>query len=107
MPDQKMKLLIASPSQGHYGGIEAFVIALASAVLTWPEVELQVCFKIVEKHEVAPDLKAATAVLNCPVHFLPSGSPKLLKLIRWASVVHCQNVSPDVVFPSWLMRKGL
>jgi glycosyltransferase involved in cell wall biosynthesis len=101
-----MRLLIASPSQGHYGGIEAFVIALAAAVETWPEFELQVCFKLVRNLELQNDLQsAAQTALKCPVHYLPSGDFKLLKLTRWADLVHGQNASPDIVFPALLFRK--
>jgi glycosyltransferase involved in cell wall biosynthesis len=102
-----LKLLIISPSHGLYGGIEAFVIALASVVETWPEFELQVCFKLVGKRPLKNDLRSAAAILNCPVHYLPSGDFKLIKLIRWADLVHGQNASPDFVFLAWLLRKKL
>lgn len=102
-----MRLLIISPSQGHYGGIEAFVLALASAVERWPEFELQVCFKLVQKLELQNDLKAAASSLKCPVRFLPSGDFKLLQLTRWADIVHGQNTSPDIVFPARLFNKKL
>jgi len=102
-----MKILIASPSQGLYGGIEAFVLALASAVEGWPEFELQVCFKLVKGFTVKEDLRTATASLRCPVHFVPRGDNRLLKLIRWADLVHGQNTSPDIIFPARLHRKKL
>lgn len=102
-----MKLLIISPSQGVYGGIEAFVIALASAVSAWPEIELQVCFKIVGQFEVKSDLQSAASVLSCPVNYLKSGDKRLLKLIRWADIVHGQNTSPDIIFPSRFFGKKL
>ena len=102
-----MRVLIASPSQSHYGGIEAFVIALASSVQAWPEFELQVCFKLVRKMSLRDDLRAAAARLACPVHYMPSGDFRLLKLIRWADIVHGQNASPDVVFPARLFGKKL
>ena len=102
-----MKLLIISPSQGHYGGIEAFVIALASAVGAWPEIELQVCFKLVQKFELKDDLKSAAAGLACRVHYLRSGDAGLVKLIRWADIVHGQNTSPDFIFPARFFRKKL
>lgn len=102
-----MKLLIVSPSQGHYGGIEAFVIALASAVEKWPEFDLQVCFKLVQDFKLKDDLKAAVTSLKCPVHFVPSGDLKLLKLSRWADVVHGQNTSPDIIFPARFFGKRL
>jgi glycosyltransferase involved in cell wall biosynthesis len=102
-----MKLLIVSPTQGHYGGMEAFVIALASAVGIWPEFELQVGFKLVQNRELKNDLKTAVAPLNCPVHFLSSGDFKLIKLIHWADIVHGQNTSPDIIFPARLLGKRL
>jgi glycosyltransferase involved in cell wall biosynthesis len=102
-----LKLLIISPSQGHYGGIEAFVIALASAVGAWPEIELQVCFKLVQHFPLKDDLQAAAAGLKCPVLYLPSGDSKLLKFIRWADIVHGQNTSPDIIFPARFFGKKL
>ncbi len=104
---KSIKLLIVSPSQGHYGGIEAFVIALAETVSAWPEFELQVCFKLVSNHELKSDLKETAASLRCPVHYLRRGSVKMLKLIRWADVVHGQNAWPDVVFPTKFLAKRL
>jgi glycosyltransferase involved in cell wall biosynthesis len=102
-----MKILIISPSQGHYGGIEAFVMALAAAVETWPELELQVCFKLVQNFPLKDDLRVAGSSLHCPVHYLPSGDSKLLKLIRWADLVHGQNTSPDIIFPARFFGKKL
>lgn len=103
-----MNLLIVSPSQGHYGGIDAFVIALASAVEKWPEFNVQLCFKLVQNWELKDDLRnAVDASLTCPVHYLRRGDAKLLKLIKWADIVHGQNTSPDVIFPAWFLRKKL
>jgi len=102
-----MKILIVSPSQGHYGGIEAFVIALASAIEGWSEFELQVCFKLVQKFPLQDDLRTAAGSLRGPVHFVPSGDRKLLQLIRWSDLVHGQNTSPDVIFPARFFGKQL
>ena len=102
-----MRLLIVSPSQGHFGGIEAFVIALASAVETWPEFELKVCFKLVQNMELRDDLRKAALLLRRSAHFMPSGDCNLIKLICWADIVHCQNACPDIVFPAWLFDKKL
>jgi glycosyltransferase involved in cell wall biosynthesis len=87
--------------------MEGFVIGLASAIKDWPEIELQVCFKLVGRNELANDLKEMASSLDCPVHFVHSGDSKLLKLIYWANLVHGQNTSPDIIFPSWLLRKKL
>jgi glycosyltransferase involved in cell wall biosynthesis len=45
--------------------------------------------------------------LRCPVHFLPSGDARLLKLIRWADLVHGQNTSPDIIFPARFFGRKL
>src|ERR1700712_2691811 len=87
--------------------MEAFVIALAAAIKAWPEFELQVCFKLVQNRELKIDLKSAAAIVGCPVHYVRSGDFKLLKLIRWADLVHGQNTSPDIIFPARLLGKKL
>jgi hypothetical protein len=103
-----MKLLIVSTTQGHYGGIDAFVIALASAIQTWPEFEVQLCFKLMQGWDLKPDLKKAVdASLTCPVHYVRRGESKMLKLVRWSDIVHAQNTPPDVIFPAWLLRKKI
>jgi glycosyltransferase involved in cell wall biosynthesis len=102
-----VKLLIASPCFGHYGGIEAFVIALAGAAGLWPEIELQVCFKLVQNAQLKDELKRATGALSSPVHYVRSGNLALTKLIHWADVVHGQNTSPDITFPAVAFRRKL
>lgn len=102
-----MKLLIVTPTLGHYGGMEGFVIWMASAIRKWAEFEVQVCFKLVGKKEFAADLKKMASSLDCPVHFVRRGSLKLMKLILWADIVHGHNASPDVIFPARLFGKRL
>lgn len=82
-------------------------MGVATAAAAWPEIEVQLCFKLVQKFVWREDLKTASGSLKCPVHFLSSGDFGLLKLIRWADVVHGQNTSPDIVFPSLVMGKKL
>jgi len=100
-----MKLLIVTPSQGHYGGMEGFVMGLASAAVAWPEFEVQVCYKLVGGRELQKDLKEMASGLGCPVHYVHSGDFRLLKLIRWADIVHGQNASPDIIFPALLLGR--
>jgi glycosyltransferase involved in cell wall biosynthesis len=85
--------------------MEGFVIGLASMVRAWPEFEVQVCFKLVGGRELKNDLKDMAATLDCPVHYIPSGSLKLMKLMRWADIVHGQNASPDIIFPALFLGK--
>ena len=100
-----MRLLIVTPTQGHYGGMEGFVIWLASVIKDWPEIELQVCFKWAGKKEWGSDLKKMASSLDCPVHFLRRGDFKLMKLVHWADIVHGHNASPDVIFPARILGK--
>lgn len=99
------KLLLVSPCQGAYGGIEAFVLAVASAARKDPEIEVQVCFKKTKYFVQQPSLK--TMLQGEPVEFCERADKDLARLIRWADIVHLQNASPDVVALAKLFRKRL
>ncbi len=100
-----MKILIVSPCQGGYGGIEAFVLAVAAAVRRDPEFEVRICFKRTQGAKVQPDLKRM--LKGEDVLFCDRADLDLVNAIRWADVVHLQNASPDVVFLAKLFRKPL
>jgi glycosyltransferase involved in cell wall biosynthesis len=103
-----MKILIVSSTFGQYGGIEAFVVALASQIEKWKEFDLRVCFKVMPGWELEDGWnESVQAKLNCPIDYVRRGELKLLRLIRWADVIHAQNTPPDVIFPAWLMRKKI
>ena len=59
-----MNILVVTPSQGHYGGMEGFVIDLASKIKAWPEFEVQLCFKLVGGRELKSDLKEMASAAN-------------------------------------------
>jgi len=100
-----IKLLLVSPCQGAYGGIEAFVLAIAAAVRQEPDFEVRVCFKKTKYFTRQPTLK--TMLQNEPVEFCDRADRDLVAAIRWADVVHLQNASPDVVALAKLFRKRL
>lgn len=100
-----IKLLLVSPCQGAYGGIEAFVLAVAAAVRKEPDFEVRVCFKKTKHFARQPSLK--TMLQNEPVEFCARADRDLASAIRWADVVHLQNASPDVVALAKLFRKRL
>ncbi len=52
------KVLIVSPCQGGYGGIEAFVLAVAAAVRREPDFEVRICLKRTKGAKLQPNLKA-------------------------------------------------
>jgi len=90
-----------------YGGIEAFMIAIANAAVTWPEFDVKVCYKLVSKKNETEHLKTMTNLPSDAVYFVHKGSKELMKLVRWADVIHAQNMPPDVVFPAFLLKKKI
>jgi len=101
-----IKLLLVSPCQGAYGGIEAFVLAVAAAVRDDPGFEVRVCFKKTKHFARQPSLKAMLAG-EPGVEFCERADKDLAGAIRWADIVHLQNASPDVVVLAKLFRKPL
>jgi glycosyltransferase involved in cell wall biosynthesis len=101
-----IKLLLVSPCQGAYGGIEAFVLAVAAAVRKEPDFEVRVCFKKTKHFARQTSLKIM--LRDEPgVEFCERADKDLATAIRWADVVHLQNASPDVIVLSKLFRKRL
>ena len=91
------KVLLVSPCQGGYGGIEAFVLAVAAAARREPDIELRICFKRVQNFALQPDLKAM--LHGEEVIWAYRGVDRdLIDAIKWADIVHLQNASPDVAF---------
>ncbi len=101
----RLKVLIVSPCQGGYGGIEAFVLAITEAARRDPEIEVQICLKRTKGAKVQPDLK--TMLGREDVLFCDRADMDLVNAVRGADVVHLQNASPDVVFLATLFRKPL
>lgn len=101
----RAKILIVSPCQGAYGGIEAFVLALAAAARRDPELEVRVIWKRVKGFQLQPDLKAM--LQGEDTDFVYKADRELAGMIRWADLVHLQNASPDVVALAKFFRKKL
>ncbi|MEY2484757.1 MAG: hypothetical protein QOH39_405 [Verrucomicrobiota bacterium] len=106
MEDLKQKkVLLVSPCQGGYGGIEAFVLAVADAVHREADFSVKVCFKKVKGFALHPSL--ATMLRHEAVMFVDRAGHELAEAIQWADIVHLQNASPDVVFLTKLFRKPI
>ncbi|MBJ6144326.1 glycosyltransferase [Hymenobacter sp. BT559] len=103
----RKKLLIVGASQGGYGGIEAFMIAMAEAAEAWPEFEVRLCFKLVKGATFKTELKELAENVCRQVYYVERGSSNLLSLIRWADILHVQNMPPDIVFPGRLLGKKI
>ena len=101
----RSKILIISPCQGAYGGIEAFVFAVADAMRSEPDFEVRLRFKRVKGFAFQPSMKAM--LKGQDADFVHRADRDLLDAIRWADLVHLQNASPDVVALAKLFRKPL
>jgi len=102
---KKTKILLVSPCQGTYGGIEAFVLAVADAVRREPDFDVRVCFKKVKGFALHPNL--ATMLQHEGALFVDRAGMELANAIRWADIVHLQNASPDVVTLAGFFGKRL
>lgn len=102
---KRARLLIVSPCQGAYGGIEAFVLAVAEAVRREPDFEVRVCFKKTRDFALRPTLEKMLREER--VTFCDRAGAELATAIRGADIVHLQNASPDVVLLAKLFRKPL
>lgn len=105
MDNQKKKLLIIGSSQGVYGGIEAFMIALAESAYSWAEYDVKLCFKIIPGAQPVANLIESAKNACSQVHYVKRGTNELLKLIAWADILHVQNMPPDIVLPARLLGK--
>ena len=101
----EIKVLIISPCQGAYGGIEAFVLAVAEAVRRDPGFHVRVVFKKVRDFELTSNL--AAMIRNENVEFVDRGGLDLARAVRWADIVHLQNASPDVIALAKVFGKHL
>jgi glycosyltransferase involved in cell wall biosynthesis len=102
---KQSKLLLVSPCQGTYGGIEAFVLAMADAMRREPDFEVRVCFKKVKGFALHPNF--ATMLRHESFTFVESASRALAAAIKWADIVHLQNASPDVIALAKCFRKPI
>ncbi|HUN24772.1 MAG TPA: glycosyltransferase family 4 protein [Steroidobacteraceae bacterium] len=95
-----MRILLAAPTFGVHGGIEAFVMALADWLGRNTRHEVRVCFKLVARRAASEALRTRCERLQLDYHFVRSASVELLANLRWAHVVHANNCSPDIVLPA-------
>src|SRR4051812_41058568 len=102
---KKNRLLLVSPCHGTYGGIEAFVFAVADAVRREPDFEVRICFKKARGFSLHPNFAAMLPPDS--VLFVERGGKQLMEEIKQTDVVHLQNASPDVVLYSKLFHKPL
>ncbi len=102
-----MRILLAAPTFGVYGGIEVFVTTLADWLRNNTPHEVRVCFKVVASCEVGANLETHCARFGELCQFVRRGSLGLLANIRWAHLVHANTCSPDIALLSKLTGRPL
>jgi glycosyltransferase involved in cell wall biosynthesis len=100
-----IRVLLVSPTFGAYGGMEAFVLAVADALVADSRFEVRVCFKKATGFMLQSGF--AEVCESLPIEFLDRGSRQLWSAIKWADVVHGQNASPDVAVMARLLGRPL
>ena len=105
MPN-KPHIAIISPCMGDYGGLEAFVLAIANGAAHDSLVTIEVVFKIVDD---CPNENLLEKIRESQVKavFCRRLSFRLLRSIARADLVHLQNPCPDVVLMSLLCFKPI
>jgi len=103
---RKTKVVIVSPSLGAYGGIEAFVLAVAAAIRRESDMEVRLCLKRVRGFALQPTLKEILKDEQV-IYTDPGADRDLLEAIKWSDVVHLQNALPDIALVAKLYRKPL
>jgi glycosyltransferase involved in cell wall biosynthesis len=102
-----LKIVIVSPTFGAYGGIEAFVLAIARYLKTDPTLEVRLVWKKVAGFAPTDALEQRCAETGIAYAYVEKGSSALWKQLAWADVVHAQNAPPDVIVFARLMGKPL
>src|SRR5687767_9130626 len=105
MQKPEVRVLLVSPTFGAYGGMEAFVLAVAETLRRDIRFAVRVCFKRAHGFQLQPELTDACGDLR--VEFCGRASGALLSAIAWADVVHAQNASPDVAAIAAILRRPL
>lgn len=101
----KNRVLIVSPSQGTYGGIE--ITAVAQAELLGKYLATHLHFKLTKGFEPQSSLIAVADASGISYQITDRGFRKLWNSIHNATIVHGHNVSIDVVIPALLLGKPL
>jgi len=107
MDETPRHIVLVSPCMGSYGGLEAFVLAVASEMNSSPSFSVEIILKKAGSFSLRDDLRDAIVGSGVNVSFCPRFSFLLWSAIRRADLVHLQNLCPDVALLARLARKPL
>jgi len=104
---EPLKVVIVSPTFGAYGGIEAFVLAVARFLKFEPGLKVRLVWKKVKGFAGTEALEQRCAETGIDYVYVEKGSADLWKQLAWADVIHSQNAPPDVIVFARLLRKPI
>jgi len=100
-----LNILYISPCQGAFGGIEAFVLAVADELYSCGA-SVQVLFKKVKGFQLKDSLQQAIQIRRYPIRFIARGDfATIFRSVKWADVVHGHNPLLEVVVSALWLRK--
>jgi len=105
--ERPVRVLIATPATGQYGGMEAFVIALTQHLTARHDLEVRACFKLCTGTSVSDTLRVQLETAAIPFAIVGRASLDLLAQLNWADLVHAQSASPDICALARLLGKKL
>ena len=107
MDEMPRHIVLVSPCMGSYGGLEAFVLAIASEINSTPSFSVEIILKKAGSFSLRDDLRDAIINSGVNVLFCRRSSFLLWDAIRRADLVHLQNLCPDVALLSRVASKPL
>lgn len=100
------RILICGSTFGGFGGIEAFMLALAQYLNGRKERwHIRVLFKLEGCHQPDGRLEKLVTDSRVSASFYQKGDLRIFKEIWRCDLVHVQNTSPELVIPARLMDK--
>lgn len=104
---QLRHVVLISPCMGQYGGLESFVMTIASGVAALPGFSTEIIFKQTRHFFLHDELIEKVAESGLKITFCERASKTLWRAVLRADLVHLQNPCPDVTMMACLARKPL
>ncbi|MCS7465770.1 glycosyltransferase family 4 protein [Stieleria sp. ICT_E10.1] len=101
------KIALVAATQGDFGGIEAFVMTVADFLVDSQGYEVRVVFKRVKGCHLDKLKTKLGSRYRSPVYFVQRNSRELREHIRWADLLHVQNLCPDAILPAFFLRRPI
>ena len=102
-----LHIVLVSPCMGSYGGLEAFVLAVAAGVSKLPGFTVLIVFKQAGDFCLHDHLRHKIKLSGVKTIFCSRSSLALWRSIRRADLVHLQNPCPDASLMARLAGKPL